>query len=144
MPLVVLEVVLLFPLVTLPNVQYLFPRNSRIPGFSGQGAGRAGIYTAFAFPAVATLFGRPTRKFHVRENGTQSHPGSKGLGDQLAMAADPPKACQGCSSFMRKARRDLLLMQGPMKPPETIHCLGNSLKLFAAPLPAMPCAGLQN
>ena len=106
-PLVEFNVVVRFPLVAFADIQNLFTRDAWIPVLAGQGIGRAGIHTLSALTAVIASFGRPARQSHIRENRTQANPGPIGTGDQLAVAADPPEACQGCGGFVGKVPFDI-------------------------------------
>jgi hypothetical protein len=74
MPLVILKVVFLFPLITCPHIQDLFTWQSWIPCVAFQCFCRAGFYAAITTPAEISLYWRPTRKFNVGENGSQSNP----------------------------------------------------------------------
>jgi hypothetical protein len=56
-------------------------------------------------PQKLRCIGGAARKFNIRKNGSQSNPGAKFPGDQLAVAADPTQSCLGGGGFVRKVAR---------------------------------------
>ncbi len=96
-PLVIPEIVFLFPVVAGPDIQDLFPRQSRNPCVAFQCLCGAGFYAARTTTAEASLHRGTTREFHVGEDGSQSNPWTERARDQLTMETDPAQPrSRGC------------------------------------------------
>lgn len=106
-PLVIPEVVFLFPLITCPYIQYLFARQSWIPCLAFQCFCRAGFHTALTTTAEASLYWWSTRQFNVGENGSQSNPWSEPARDKLTMTTHSAQPRSRCDSFVGKVPFDL-------------------------------------
>lgn len=107
MPVMKLEIMLLLPLITGPNIQYRFSRQSGHPCLAVERLGRAGFDATPATAAEVFLHRAICGKIEIGENSAQSHPGAKRPGDQLAMAANPSQPRPGGSGFLGKVALDV-------------------------------------